>query len=328
MSTSHEMSKQRINTRSVKKLIKPRPLKTTINKSKISSEEPPRVPLRELLMLVENVSRSLLDENFDNILVTNIASMYEKLKIQGKQLDSLYKHQLDRAFIIFRDGCKMNELLYTAKLHLCELIELRANLWSTSDNTLKYYSAKKASTPSEVANITRLDSKASSVPSHTISNPREELDNTGKFSKPTDITGKNCYKVEVATRKPDFRNVSQEPMEYLDEMEGPIEKNTVHVSPGKEGQVQHTHDSRGSSSNVSSSVSAEHSRSEQSIVDPNNTTNQTGFWEYKFTILLGNDRMLPNKSQVIKITGENYDMVCNVRLLLEEYYNTWIQGIE
>lgn len=56
-----------------------------------------------------------------------------------------FTDQLDRAFVVFRNGCQDDGLPYTTKLHLLNIVELRANQWAVADNTQFYYSAKMAS---------------------------------------------------------------------------------------------------------------------------------------------------------------------------------------
>lgn len=61
-------------------------------------------------------------------------------------LSFYFTDQLDRAFVIFRDGCQDDDLECNTRLQLLELVELRAKQWSCSDNIFSYYSAKMATT--------------------------------------------------------------------------------------------------------------------------------------------------------------------------------------
>ncbi|KAG8263210.1 hypothetical protein J6590_038099 [Homalodisca vitripennis] len=127
--------------------------------------------------------------------------------LQSKQAGD---DQLDRAFVVFRNACQDDGLLFTTRLHLLELVELRANQWSNSDNTLVYYSAKMAATDIEPfvttpdANTTTplpLPSPSSPIP--PALGPGEVLKTSGKFPKPTKVPGKNYCKDEVVIRNAD-----------------------------------------------------------------------------------------------------------------------------
>lgn len=54
----------------------------------------------------------------------------------------LYKDQLDKAFVVFRNSSQNEHLDYTSRLHLLELIELRANQWKGTDVMSQYYRKK------------------------------------------------------------------------------------------------------------------------------------------------------------------------------------------
>ncbi|XP_046676503.1 eukaryotic translation initiation factor 4E-binding protein Mextli isoform X3 [Homalodisca vitripennis] len=370
-----------LSTRTVKKLEKPRPLKMSSSQTKVTSELSPHVPLQDLMILVENSSQSLLDKNYDETLTANVAVMYSKLKIHGQQLETIFKDQLDRAFVVFRNACQDDGLLFTTRLHLLELVELRANQWSNSDNTLVYYSAKMAATDIEPfvttpdANTTTplpLPSPSSPIP--PALGPGEVLKTSGKFPKPTKVPGKNYCKDEVVIRNADsgkaefirppiikcpvswntarylypphfFRPyyppvwiprsaclVNPGAKERLVQITGPSEDKIVHArqlmedtirrnaSPVREGVDRER--MGGSSSSLNSSASDESNRliqpgSRRSALLHSYSTNDANLGEYKFTVTIGND--------TVKITGSNFQVVHNSRLVLEEYYNVWLQ---
>lgn len=65
------------------------------------------------------------------------------IQVYGACLEVLYKDQLDRAFIVFRNSSQDEEKLdYQSRLHLLELIELRANQWKGTDVMSQYYKKK------------------------------------------------------------------------------------------------------------------------------------------------------------------------------------------
>lgn len=64
----------------------------------------------------------------------------------GACLEILYKEQLDRAFVVFRNSSQDEDKLdYQSRLHLLELIELRANQWKGTDLMSQYYKKKSHS---------------------------------------------------------------------------------------------------------------------------------------------------------------------------------------
>jgi len=54
----------------------------------------------------------------------------------------LNSDQLDRIFVAFRNGCRDDRLDYLSRIHLLEVIELRASNWLGCDNLTAYYKAK------------------------------------------------------------------------------------------------------------------------------------------------------------------------------------------
>ncbi|XP_054289269.1 eukaryotic translation initiation factor 4E-binding protein Mextli-like isoform X1 [Macrosteles quadrilineatus] len=367
-----------------KKLQRPRPLRTSSSQSRISADFTNIDHLQELMILVDSVSQSILDQNYSDKLISNIAAMSVRLKQNGYQLESIYKDQLDRAFNIFRDGCQNEFLLCSTRLHLLQLVELRANHWTDTDKTQFYYSAKMAaemepSITTPDTNTTTIPMTTSSPPTPPVLGPGEVLKTSGKFSKPTKIPGKNYCKDEVVIRNSDSGKA-----EYMRPLiiKSPVVWNTARylypptffprhapiymgppprpwaVNPGaKERLVQITGPSEdkinnarqlmedtirrnaspireggdrerigGSNSSLNSSASDESGRNplqaftlagSRRSLPHSFSTNDANLGEYKYTVTLGHD--------VVKITGTNHDVVKNARLVLEEYYNIWLQ---
>lgn len=64
-------------------------------------------------------------------------------KVYGAYLEILYQDQLNRAFVVFRNSSQDDERLdYLSRLHLLELIELRAKGWKGTDVMNQYYRKK------------------------------------------------------------------------------------------------------------------------------------------------------------------------------------------
>lgn len=149
--------------------------------------------------------------------------------------------QLDRAFVTFRNGCRDESLDYISRLHLLELIELRATNWVMNESN-NYYKHKYNHQDVEVMPINQLENSMSSpniyqvciafkhfylllsmvdylffffqnAQINTLSpvttqiplllSPGELVKSSGKFAAPTKIPGKNYCKDEVVIRNSD-----------------------------------------------------------------------------------------------------------------------------
>ncbi|CAG4998117.1 unnamed protein product [Parnassius apollo] len=250
-------------TRTVKKLEVPRPLKSTTSSAhnrnsvldvKINSVD-------DLIVLTEGVAYQMMQGNFDRALQSNVATMYSNLKLYGAQLEALYKDFLDRYFVVFRNGSQDERLDKKTRLHLLELIELRAKHWQGSDYMSQYY--RHRGTHAEPLLVPTMEGSGSggsvsptlAAPAEppTLLGPGEVIKTSGKFPKPTKIPGKNYSKDEVVIRNADsgkvmgikgrrvhmieeisdtiisFQRVSPGAKERLVQITGPNEENVNHA---------------------------------------------------------------------------------------------------
>ncbi|XP_072936941.1 eukaryotic translation initiation factor 4E-binding protein Mextli isoform X3 [Epargyreus clarus] len=250
-------------TRTVKKLEVPRPLKSTTSSAhnrnsvldvKINSVD-------DLIVLTEAVAYQMMQGNFDRVLQSNVATMYSNLKLYGAQLEALYKDFLDRYFVVFRNGSQDERLDKKTRLHLLELIELRAKHWQGSDYMSQYY--RHRGTHAEPLLVPTMEGPgaggAASPPlaapaePPALLGPGEVIKPSGKFPKPTKIPGKNYSKDEVVIRNADsgkvmgikgrrvhmieelsdtiisFQRVSPGAKERLVQITGPNEENVNHA---------------------------------------------------------------------------------------------------
>lgn len=334
-----------LSTRSVKKLEKPRPLKITQNRNstiEVTSPRPTSGNFDDIMFLVETVAQCITNQNFDDSLIFSITNMSNSLKKCGQQLEAVYKDQLDRAFVIFRNGCRDDRVNYVARLYLLELIELRANQWGNCDNLQSYYSSKMATTEMEPlpttpdanigAGIGLSPLTAQSPTAPPILSPGEVLKNSGKFQKPTKIPGKNYCKDEVVIRNSDSGKVSPGAKERLVQITGPTEERIMHAKHLMEDTIRRNASPirepaerermGGSSSSLNSSASDESNRLPQTGVRRSTllhsfSTNDANIGEYKYTVTLDNE--------TLKITGSNHELVRNAKLILEEYYPEWVK---
>ncbi|XP_049880938.1 eukaryotic translation initiation factor 4E-binding protein Mextli isoform X3 [Pectinophora gossypiella] len=250
-------------TRTVKKLEVPRPLKSTTSTAhnrnsvldvKINSVD-------DLIVLTEAVAYQMMQGNYDRALQSNVATMYANLKLYGAQLEALFKDFLDRYFVVFRNGSQDERLDKKTRLHLLELIELRAKHWQGSDYMSQYY--RHRGTHAEPLLVPTMEGSgtggsvsptlAAPAEPPTLLGPGEIIKPSGKFPKPTKIPGKNYSKDEVVIRNADsgkvmgikgrrvhmieelsdtiisFQRVSPGAKERLVQITGPNEENVNHA---------------------------------------------------------------------------------------------------
>ncbi|XP_069698556.1 eukaryotic translation initiation factor 4E-binding protein Mextli isoform X2 [Periplaneta americana] len=206
-------------TRAVKKLEKPRPLKISGNHNRLSTIDGRLNSVEDIMALADSVSMHLANANFDQMLRVNIISLCNTLKVFGQQLETIYKDQLDRVFMAFRNGCRDDRLDYLSRVHLLEVIELRATNWQNCDNVTAYYKTKITTENQELLPVPDTPTLLSMAPpllgSSTsptqqqapILSPGEVIKTSGKFAKPTKIPGKNYCKDEVVIRNSDSGKV-------------------------------------------------------------------------------------------------------------------------
>ncbi|XP_067001589.1 eukaryotic translation initiation factor 4E-binding protein Mextli isoform X2 [Anabrus simplex] len=207
-------------TKTVKKLEKPRPLKIG-NQNRHSAVDGRFLgSVEDIMSLADAVSMNIVNGNFDAMLHANIVTLCNYLRVHGQQLETVYKDQLDRAFVTFRNGSRDERLDLRSKIHLLQLIELRATNWQCYDNMHSYYKPKINTIELEV--LPGVDSQSLqgvSVPpalgqtgspttlQPPLLGPGEVIKISGKFSKPTKIPGKNYCKDEVVIRNSDSGKV-------------------------------------------------------------------------------------------------------------------------
>ncbi|XP_034233992.1 eukaryotic translation initiation factor 4E-binding protein Mextli isoform X3 [Thrips palmi] len=225
----------RVNTRSVKKLEKPRPLKLNTSQSRHAENRLSMggVSVDEVMALADTVCQHILNGNCDRALQSNVVTLSSSLKLYGQQLETIYKDQLDRLFVTFRNGSRDEKLDYISRVHLLELVELRGSNWSGCDNMSDYYRHKIAHThnyevdviespvtPSSalaslgqfgqanpLASLNLTPAQSPTTPQPTLLNPGEILKTSGKYPKPTKIPNKNYCKDEVVIRNSDSGKV-------------------------------------------------------------------------------------------------------------------------
>ncbi|PNF34350.1 hypothetical protein B7P43_G15492 [Cryptotermes secundus] len=314
-------------TRNVKKLEKPRPLKISGNHNRLSTIDGRLNSVEDIMALADTVSMHLANANFDQLLRVNIISICNNLKLFGQQLETVYKDQLDRIFVAFRNGCRDERLDYLSRIHLLEAIELRASNWQGCDNLTAYYKAKNTVENQDLLPVPDtptllsvapplLGTSSSPVQSQApLLGPGEVIKTSGKFAKPTKIPGKNYCKDEVVIRNSDSGKVNPGAKERLVQITGPNEEKINHAKQLIEDTIRRNASPirleqpdkermGGSSSSLNSSASDESNRFpdvRRSALLHSFSTNDASLGEYKYTVTVGN--------QSVKITGTNLDLV-------------------
>ncbi|XP_066594525.1 eukaryotic translation initiation factor 4E-binding protein Mextli isoform X2 [Prorops nasuta] len=197
--------------RTIKKLEKPRPLKLNQRHATVDGRI---TTVEDIVSLIDNVAMLLTNGINDQMLQMNVITMCNHLKLYAPQLESVYKDQLDRAFVAIRNGSQNEALDLTTRVHLLELIELRAKHWRHNDSMDDYYFQKLSNL--DTVDNTALDLSGGMLTSPLLStsptttpilSPGEVIKNSGKFAKPTRIPGKNYCKDEVVIRNSDSGKV-------------------------------------------------------------------------------------------------------------------------
>ncbi|XP_034937319.1 eukaryotic translation initiation factor 4E-binding protein Mextli isoform X2 [Chelonus insularis] len=330
--------------RITKKHEKPRPLKLNLRPASIDE----RInTVEDLVSLIDNVASNLSNGFHDPTLQQNIITMCNTLKQCAHQFEPVYKDQLDRAFVAIRNGSQDERLDLMTRIHLLELIELRAKQWCYNDSMDAYYTSKLADLSEQPETMMPIETMTNAVAASMtgLTSPQtppvlgigEVLKNSGKFSKPTRIPGKNYCKDEVVIRNSDSGKVNPGARERLVQITGTSEdkihyakdliKETIqrNASPVRVGQVRSEKSGiGGSSSSLNSSASDESNRIQpqyQHVPQMRSTllhslsTNDASIGEYKHTVNVGN--------HTLKITGSNLNLVRTAKLVLDEHFSGW-----
>ena len=126
--------------------------------------------------------------------------------------------------VALRNACRDEELDLVSRVHLLEIIELRAMNWLPNENVSGYYKQKLSQidydgmpTPSRdspqihtapvTLNANAPDFTPTGMSGASLLQPGEVITTSGRFSQPTKIPGKNYFKDEVVIRNADSGKV-------------------------------------------------------------------------------------------------------------------------
>ncbi|XP_018573979.1 eukaryotic translation initiation factor 4E-binding protein Mextli isoform X2 [Anoplophora glabripennis] len=296
--------------------------------------------VEDVLQAVDQVAALLASNVVDNNISykDSVINLCQHLKVYGAYLEILYKEQLDHAFKIFRDKAQDDlRVDMLSRLHLLELIELRAKGWKGTDGMNLYYRKKlnqcgnlQIEMSDSVSSLNESLSSMIMSSSPPLLGPGEIIKPSGKFSKPTRIPGKKYCKDEVVIRNADSGKVNPGAKERLVQITGANEESINHAKQLIEDTIRRNASPvrdhvvtvgggplTGSSSSINSSASDDSAlpssaRASRALMH-SLSTNDANIGEYKYTVI--------TNGHTIKITGDNLDLVRTSKLVLDEYFS-------
>lgn len=98
----------------------------------------------KLLLTLSRVCDQLQGDGLDSGLVKNIVHLSAGLKAFGSVVEEFYKEKLDQLLVCLREACKNTSLDLVVRIHILEVIELRALNWAPNEACEAYYREKLA----------------------------------------------------------------------------------------------------------------------------------------------------------------------------------------
>jgi len=189
--------------------------------------------VEEVVQLLEQVTSSLGSRNYDKSVLSLIIRLNASLKAHGNHMEMFHRELLDKAQVALRNACKDTTLDIVARLHLLEIIELRAMKWVLSESVINYYKQKLSmcdhDDPNSLANNAKKTLNVNAplftphgatgnggnildqlLPQQNVSSvipSGEVMMSSGKYTGPTQPHGKSYFKDEVYIRNADSGKV-------------------------------------------------------------------------------------------------------------------------
>ncbi|XP_050501554.1 eukaryotic translation initiation factor 4E-binding protein Mextli isoform X1 [Diabrotica virgifera virgifera] len=320
--------------------------------------------VEDVLRAVDQVAALLSSNLADSHLSykDSVINLCQHLKVYGVYLEILYKEQLDHAFRIFRDKAQDDiQVDMLSRLHLLELIELRAKGWKGTDGMNMYYRKKinqfGSSQVDMSESISSLNESLHSVMTSSpppLLGPGEVIKPSGKFPKPTRIPGKKYCKDEVVIRNADsgkVMGIKGRRVHMIEELSETI-ISFQRVNPGaKERLVQITGANEESINHAKQLIEDTIRRNASPVRDPSISVSGGPLTGSSSSInsSASDDSALPSSARAprhlihslsvndanlgeyiytvnangcsIKITGNNLDAVRTSKLVLDEYFS-------
>lgn len=322
----------------IRRVEKPRPLRSVSqsqnSQNRISAADLSSV--EDVISLLENVAHQLTNANYERPVIAAIVSLNAALKIHGSRLEVFYKDQLDKLQVHLRNACRDGRLDLVARLHLLEIIELRAMNWVINDNVTNYYEQELSQIEYDFTDMAltskqrplSLNANAADFQPSVTNNllaqlagviPQGEvLVPSGKFPRPSQPPGKAYYKDEVVIRNADSGKVVAGAKERLVQITGQTEQSVCqatslieetirrNMSPSPGGETFEKDVAlKGPGRRTSDELPNDYSVSEMPLLRSNSEC-------YKYTINVGGD--------CIKIYGSNAVLVRTAKIVLDDYF--------
>jgi len=209
--------------------------------------------VEEVVQLLEQVTSSLGSRNYDKSVLSLIIRLSASLKAHGNHMEMFHRELLDKAQVALRNACKDTTLDIVARLHLLEIIELRAMKWVLSESVINYYKQKLSmcdhDDPNSLANNAKKTLNVNAplftphgatgnggnildqlLPQQNVSSvipSGEVMMSSGKYTGPTQPHGKSYFKDEVYIRNADSGKVLPGSMDRLVQITGSVPTNVA-----------------------------------------------------------------------------------------------------
>jgi len=110
----------------------------------------PILSLVDTVALVENVTKQLSTGAYDTTSQAGILHLSSNLKHHGPSLESSHHGALDKLQQVLRVACRDKNLDLVSRVHLLEIIELRALKWIPNDHVTNFYKNKLSTIKDEI----------------------------------------------------------------------------------------------------------------------------------------------------------------------------------
>jgi len=308
--------------------------------------------VEEVVQLLEQVTSSLGSRNYDKSVLSLIIRLSASLKAHGNHMEMFHRELLDKAQVALRNACKDTTLDIVARLHLLEIIELRAMKWVLSESVINYYKQKLSmcdhDDPNSLANNAKKTLNVNAplftphgatgnggnildqlLPQQNVSSvipSGEVMMSSGKYTGPTQPHGKSYFKDEVYIRNADSGKVLPGSMDRLVQITGSVPTNVAQAKVLMEDTIRRNQSplpdggdgdhpiklTSGSRPSSMNSISGGSGNNSAIPSGPQQMAPPVAQSEYKFSVRVGDD--------VLKISSTNLQLVKSAKILLDEHY--------
>ncbi|KAK4001901.1 hypothetical protein OUZ56_003768 [Daphnia magna] len=280
--------------------------------------------IADVVLFMENFNELVQSNSPEKDLRSAVLTLCVNLKIFGAQLEMNCKDQLDRVFIHLRNTGRDDSLDKISRLHLLEVVELRASRWAAQEQVSNYYQSKLnelqatgiTDISSNVGQTTGQNELSPPVSPLPILLPGEVVKSSGKYivnNVGSVSPAKHAIKDEVVIRNADSGKVNPGASERLVQITGAAPDNIERARQLIEQTIQRNASPVPQLDPIACTQS---SSSNQECVSSRDTLKQslmdTALEDYQHSVVVG--------EHCIKITGQSLDLVQTAKLVLDEYF--------